>query len=80
MTSVRPSRVDTVLEMDTSVEQPTRLDKCDRCPQPAFLRAVFPSGSELLFCQHHTRQYAVDLATKAPEAKFNVRWSEALSI
>ena len=36
----------------------TRLDRCDRCGAAAKTRATLPSGGELLFCDHHTRQHA----------------------
>jgi hypothetical protein len=36
----------------------TSLDRCDRCPAQALVRAVLPSGGELLFCGHHARVYA----------------------
>ena len=35
----------------------TVLDRCDRCGAAAATRAVLPSGGELLFCRHHTRQH-----------------------
>jgi hypothetical protein len=43
-----------------SPERPalTSLDRCDRCPAQALVRAVLPSGGELLFCGHHARVYA----------------------
>jgi hypothetical protein len=31
----------------------TAADRCDRCGAQAYVRAVLPSGSELLFCGHH---------------------------
>lgn len=34
----------------------TRLDRCDRCGARAEVLRLFPAG-ELLFCQHHARQY-----------------------
>ncbi|MDY6055528.1 hypothetical protein [Micrococcus sp.] len=33
----------------------TRADRCDRCDAQAYVRAVLPSGGELLFCGHHAR-------------------------
>ena len=36
----------------------TALDRCDRCGAAAKVRAVLPSGGELLFCGHHARQRA----------------------
>ncbi|ADG78458.1 putative protein OS=Tsukamurella paurometabola (strain ATCC 8368 / DSM / CCUG 35730 /CIP 100753 / JCM 10117 / KCTC 9821 / NBRC 16120 / NCIMB 702349/ NCTC 13040) OX=521096 GN=Tpau_1840 PE=4 SV=1 [Tsukamurella paurometabola] len=31
----------------------TASDRCDRCAAAAQVRAVLPSGFELLFCGHH---------------------------
>jgi hypothetical protein len=36
----------------------TRLDRCDRCNAAAQVRALLPSGGELLFCGHHARAHA----------------------
>jgi len=33
----------------------TVADRCDRCGAAAKVRAVLPSGGELLFCVHHAR-------------------------
>jgi hypothetical protein len=33
----------------------TATDRCDRCGAQAYVRAIMPSGSELLFCAHHWR-------------------------
>ena len=35
----------------------TRADRCDRCGAAAQVRAVLPSGGELLFCGHHARKH-----------------------
>lgn len=35
----------------------TASDRCDRCGAAAAIRAVLPSGGELLFCGHHGRVY-----------------------
>ena len=35
----------------------TRADRCDRCGAAARVRAKLPSGAELLFCQHHAKEY-----------------------
>lgn len=40
-------------------------DRCDRCGARAYLRAVLPSGSALLFCAHHAREHADALRTVA---------------
>jgi hypothetical protein len=42
-------------------------DRCDRCGARAYLRAVLPSGSELLFCAHHAREHAAALKHVAVE-------------
>ncbi|MFO7193913.1 MULTISPECIES: hypothetical protein [Thermocrispum] len=39
----------------------TALDRCDRCGAAAKVRAVLPSGGELLFCGHHARQHEAKL-------------------
>jgi hypothetical protein len=36
----------------------TRYDRCDGCGAAAQVRAVLPSGGELLFCTHHARRHA----------------------
>ncbi len=36
-------------------------DRCDRCGAAAKVRAVLPSGGELLFCHHHARQHETKL-------------------
>lgn len=52
----------------TSLPAPlTRLDRCDRCGAAAQLRAVLPSGGELLFCGHHGRRHAAHLAEIAAQ-------------
>jgi hypothetical protein len=42
----------------------TAHDRCDRCGAQAKSRAIFASG-ELLFCGHHTTEYAAKLSTQA---------------
>jgi transcription elongation factor Elf1 len=37
--------------------QLTTSDRCDRCGAAARVRAVLPSGGELLFCGHHGREH-----------------------
>lgn len=39
----------------------TRADRCDRCGAAARVRAKLPSGSELLFCQHHANEHQAKL-------------------
>jgi hypothetical protein len=36
----------------------TRLDRCDRCGAATQVRALLPTGGELLFCGHHARAHA----------------------
>lgn len=33
------------------------LDRCDACGAQAYIRAVLPTGGELLFCAHHGRKH-----------------------
>lgn len=35
----------------------TASDRCDRCSAAAQVRAVLPSGFELLFCGHHFTEH-----------------------
>lgn len=35
----------------------TAADRCDRCGARAQVRAVLPTGGELLFCNHHAREH-----------------------
>jgi hypothetical protein len=35
----------------------TAADRCDRCGAAAKVRAVLPSGGELLFCGHHAKAH-----------------------
>jgi hypothetical protein len=32
-------------------------DRCDRCSAAAKVRALLPSGGELLFCGHHAHEH-----------------------
>ena len=45
--------------MTTTLTRPalTAADRCDRCGAAAQVRAVLPSGGELLFCGHHARKH-----------------------
>jgi hypothetical protein len=45
----------------------TALDRCDRCGARAYVRVLLPSGLELMFCAHHSRQHASALAEIAVE-------------
>ncbi len=35
----------------------TAADRCDRCGAQAYVRAVLPAGTELLFCGHHGNEH-----------------------
>ena len=35
----------------------TAQDRCDRCGAQAYVRAVLPVGTELLFCGHHGNEH-----------------------
>jgi len=43
----------------------TASDRCDRCGAAAKVRAVLPSGGELLFCGHHARAHEAKLKEMA---------------
>lgn len=45
----------------------TAADRCDRCGAQAYVRVVLRSSNELLFCAHHNRQHAAELAKIAVE-------------
>lgn len=45
----------------------TAADRCDRCGAAAQVRAVLPSGGELLFCGHHARAHSDRLRELAAE-------------
>ena len=45
----------------------TTADRCDRCGAAAKVRAVLPSGGELLFCGHHARAHEAKLRELAVE-------------
>lgn len=49
--------------MTTALTRPalTASDRCDRCGAAAKVRAVLPTGGELLFCGHHARQHETKL-------------------
>lgn len=38
--------------------QLTAADRCDRCGAGARVRALLPTGGELLFCGHHAKKHA----------------------
>ncbi|MFC5287781.1 hypothetical protein ACFPM7_12030 [Actinokineospora guangxiensis] len=45
----------------------TAVDRCDRCGAAAKVRAVLPSGGELLFCNHHARAHSERLREMAAQ-------------
>ena len=47
----------------------TAMDRCDRCGARAYVRVLLPSGLELLFCAHHTREHASALTMIAVEIR-----------
>jgi hypothetical protein len=51
----------------------TASDRCDRCSAAARVRAVLPSGGELLFCNHHARKHS----PKLKELAADIQASEA---
>ncbi|HEX7660245.1 MAG TPA: hypothetical protein VF444_12280 [Pseudonocardiaceae bacterium] len=57
--------------MQTTLTRPalTAADRCDRCGAAARVRAIFPSGGELLFCAHHAREHAARLHELAAEVQ-----------
>ena len=46
-------------------------DRCDRCGAAAMVRAVLPSGGELLFCGHHVREHGPRLLELAADLQVN---------
>ncbi|AHI00208.1 hypothetical protein GCM10010174_83150 [Kutzneria viridogrisea] len=55
--------------MTTLLTRPelTAVDRCDRCGAAAQVRAILPSGGELLFCGHHAREHSTKLRELAAE-------------
>ena len=51
--------------MQATMTPLTAADRCDRCGARARVRATLPSGSELLFCQHHANAHSVRLVELA---------------
>ena len=47
----------------------TATDRCDRCGAQAYVQVLLPSRLELLFCAHHSRQYAKALTEIAVEIR-----------
>jgi hypothetical protein len=55
--------------MTTALTRPelTAADRCDRCGAAARVRAILPSGGELLFCGHHAREHEARLQELSAE-------------
>ncbi|MBV8933583.1 MAG: hypothetical protein JOZ47_18525 [Kutzneria sp.] len=45
------------------------VDRCDRCGAAASVRAILPSGGELLFCGHHAREHGTKLRELSAELR-----------
>lgn len=45
--------------------QLTSRDRCDVCGAQAYVRAVLPSGRDLLFCGHHARTHEAGVKSVA---------------
>src|SRR5664279_103760 len=45
----------------------TTADRCDRCGAAAMVRAVLPTGGELLFCGHHANEHVLVRVVPAEE-------------
>lgn len=43
--------------VETTPQEIQVQDRCDACGAQAFIKAVLPSGGELLFCAHHGRKH-----------------------
>jgi hypothetical protein len=48
-------------QLTLSTAELTAVDRCDRCGAQAYVRALLPSGSDLLFCGHHGKEYSAGL-------------------
>ena len=61
--------------MNSTLTRPelTASDRCDRCSAAARVRAVLPSGGELLFCNHHAREHS----SKLKEIAADIQATEA---
>jgi hypothetical protein len=52
----------TVTSTATLTAEPlTAVDRCDRCGAQAYVRVRMATGSELIFCAHHGREYTPKL-------------------
>ena len=57
-TSTQPATDTTTTPAAADPAPLTAADRCDRCGAAAKVRAVLPSGGELLFCGHHARAHS----------------------
>ncbi len=72
MSGVEVTRVNAPAPEATRAQLPeplTAADRCDRCGAQAYVRAVFPEGTDLLFCAHHGREAAPLLAARGIEVQ-----------
>jgi hypothetical protein len=60
-------------DSEESVLALTAVDRCDRCGARAYVRVLLPNDLELLFCAHHSRQYASALRKIAVEIRDETR-------
>lgn len=62
------SRVERREDVTAAVATPLQAgDRCDRCGAQAYVRVSLPSGGELLFCAHHSREHAAKLRQVAAD-------------
>lgn len=63
-----PGRRETPMT-STTLTRPelTAADRCDRCGAAAKVRAILPTGGELLFCGHHAREHETKLRELAAD-------------
>ena len=63
----REGQVRAMAGISTLAQSPlSASDRCDRCGAQAYVRVKLASG-ELLFCGHHSKEYAVSLKRVAVE-------------
>lgn len=56
-TATRPESSQAADQQTVSAAPLTAADRCDNCGAQAYVRAVLPSGSDLLFCGHHANAH-----------------------
>lgn len=63
----REGQVNAMAGISTLTQSPlSASDRCDRCGAQAYVRVKLATG-ELLFCGHHSKEYAVSLKRVAVE-------------